>query len=235
MNVNQIIVGLFARAPVQGQVKTRLAPFVGEDGALLLHKCLIKHVFETSLQAFPETTEIWVSSKENKEYFLSLCTERNILFQEGADLGERMAHAIRSILSRAGYAILIGADCLSVSGDYLREAGSLLSGGERLVLGPAEDGGYVLIGISGMPAEDLEFMLQCLFIDMPWGTPDVMAETRSRLQQSGLSWKELSTRWDVDRPEDLLRVREALPDEAALQALLRPDLLSAIASQSDSR
>ena len=75
-----------------------------------------------------------------------------------------------------------------------------------IVIGPAEDGGYVLLGLRGVP--------DCLFAEMPWGTADVLETTRARLRADGLGWIELEPRWDVDRPEDLPRW-EALRRSAA--------------------
>jgi hypothetical protein len=80
----------------------------------------------------------------------------------------------------------------------------VLAGGDDAVLAPAEDGGYVLIGLKRAPA--------ALFERMRWGESTVMAGTRERLAALGLRWRELETLWDVDRPEDLARLRGALPD-----------------------
>jgi hypothetical protein len=119
--------------------------------------------------------------------------------QPEGDLGDRMGCALRVTLQRSRFAILIGTDCPSRTGDDLRKALLFLREGSQAVIGPSEDGGYVLIGLSEYsPA---------LFSGIPWGTQAVMEETRNRLSTLGWQWKELSERWDVDRPEDVERLR----------------------------
>jgi glycosyltransferase A (GT-A) superfamily protein (DUF2064 family) len=95
--------------------------------------------------------------------------------------------------------LVIGTDCPALTPDHLRAAAVILRGGTDAVVIPAEDGGYVLIG-----ARQAEISL---FRDMTWSTPQVMEETRRRLRQAGLAWQEPATLWDVDRPEDIDRLR----------------------------
>jgi len=206
MNYKHSIILVFARSPVVGQVKTRLEPMLGQQGALTLHKALIEQVITTVRDCNLSAMELWVSSNKHHEYFLSLCNSMNINIHEqcGSDLGARMAHAASDALQRAHYVVLLGADCPSVDAGYLNQALQLLERGEDIVIGPAEDGGYVLLGLRQVPAE--------IFTEIPWGTAEVMQLTRQRLQQTGKKWIELSERWDVDRPEDLLRLRESMPE-----------------------
>jgi hypothetical protein len=119
--------------------------------------------------------------------------------QTEGDLGRRMSHAFRETLKRAPMALLIGSDCPSLTPDDLKEAKKILEQCVPAVITPAEDGGYVLIGLCQYdPA---------LFEEIPWGTESVLKETRKRLLQLGWSWQELPTRWDVDRPEDVVRLK----------------------------
>lgn len=100
-------------------------------------------------------------------------------------------------LSRNPGAILIGTDCPALTAADLRRAARLLRGGAEVVIAPAEDGGYALIGARRVPAE--------LFRDIEWGTSSVYEETVKRLK--AYRWRALRTVWDVDRPEDLARLR----------------------------
>jgi len=113
-----------------------------------------------------------------------------------------MQYAFESALARAGRAILVGSDVPALSARYLRDADRALRRGDDAVIGPAEDGGYALIGLSRCDPE--------LFRDIPWGGPEVMAETRRRI--AALAWRssELRVLWDVDRPEDLERLTEEM-------------------------
>jgi rSAM/selenodomain-associated transferase 1 len=117
------------------------------------------------------------------------------------DLGKRMGDALRKTLEKASYGILIGTDCASFTEKDIKEAARAMKRGAKAVIGPAEDGGYFLIGMRRYAPE--------LFEGIPWGTGSVMEETRKRLQQLGWRWHELRMFWDVDRPEDVERlVRE---------------------------
>ncbi len=194
---------IFAREPVSGEVKTRMQPHLSAAEALALHKALLTHVIGTVRNSNLCNLELWVSSNPRNEYFLSLCNVNEIYEQAGDDLGARMAHAARSALHRASYVILLGSDCPSVDATYLQEALKLLQQGENIVFGPAEDGGYVMLGLRTVP--------DVLFEDMPWGSPEVMALTRQRLQAVGERWRELAYKWDVDTPEDLPKLHGILP------------------------
>jgi glycosyltransferase A (GT-A) superfamily protein (DUF2064 family) len=94
--------------------------------------------------------------------------------------------------------LLIGTDCPALQPEDLRAAASALLDGEDAVVIPAEDGGYVLIG--------LRRPIPALFEGMAWGTDTVMSSTRRRLREIGMRWRELPTLWDVDRPADLARL-----------------------------
>ena len=114
--------------------------------------------------------------------------------QNGSNLGERMFHAISEGLLRYRKLVLVGSDCPAIDERYLADALVALDT-ESLVLGPANDGGYVLIGATHIEAS--------VFQGMSWGSGTVLDETRARLVASGRSWSELNTLSDIDRPEDL--------------------------------
>lgn len=192
---------LFAREPVAGAVKTRMEPVLGADGALSLHVALIRHMAGLLDEAGLCPWRYCVAGDPAHPVFRERAsTDWPAWPQEGADLGERMRDAANRALQEAGAVLLVGADCASVDRDCLAEALSALAGGHDVVLGPAEDGGYVLLGL-----RDTQWPL---FDDISWGTAHVMRQTRERLRASGARWYELSPRWDVDRPEDLQRLQE---------------------------
>lgn len=121
----------------------------------------------------------------------------------------RMQGALTDALRRAPAAVLIGSDCPGYSAAYLCSAFTALATHDA-VLGPAHDGGYVLIGLRRIDPS--------LFAAIPWGTGDVLAHTRTRLAALGWHWHELATQHDIDRPEDLLHY----PDLAAITDALAP-------------
>lgn len=192
---------LFAREPVAGAVKTRMEPVLGADGALALHRALIRHMAGVLDEAALCPWRYCVAGDPGHPVFRARDSmDWPAWSQEGVDLGERMRNAADRALREAGAVVLVGADCVSVDRSCLEEALTALAGGHDVVLGPAEDGGYVLLGLRGTQWP--------LFADMPWGSARVLPETRDRLRASGARWVELAPRWDVDRPEDLPRLRE---------------------------
>ena len=189
------IVIVFARAPLAGRVKTRLAPRLGAAGAARLHERLIRHAVRTARTARCGPVELHVTCRHR--FFDGLKIEVHL--QRGRDLGERMHHALRSALRRHRSAILIGADCPALTAADLRRAARWLKGGADVVLAPAEDGGYALIGARRIsPA---------VFADVAWGGSAVLAQTMANIARAGLKLRLLRTVWDVDRPEDLERLR----------------------------
>jgi rSAM/selenodomain-associated transferase 1 len=180
---------VFAKAPVPGKAKTRLVPALGEWGAARLHERLTRHAVRTALVAGCGRVEIHGTRRHS--FFDSLGLSFRV--QRGRDLGERMHHA----LGRNPGAILIGTDCPALTAADLRRAARLLCGGYEAVLAPAEDGGYALIALRRVAPE--------IFRNIAWGTSSVYEETVKRL--AGYRWRALRTVWDVDRPEDLPRLR----------------------------
>jgi len=194
---------VFAKAPTPGQVKTRLIPSLGESGAAQLQRQLIARTLHTAEEARLGTLELWCAPGPDDPFFAA-CAQRygiGLRTQCEGNLGARMAFALESALATGSPGLLIGCDCPVLTPAYLREAAAALADGNDAVLGPAEDGGYVLIGLARHPPAQL-------FADVPWGTATVMQETRVRLTQSNFRWSELALVWDVDRPEDLQRLRQ---------------------------
>jgi hypothetical protein len=188
------LVIVFARAPRAGQAKTRLVPRLGAAGAARLQARLIAAALRTAREARCGPVELHLTARH------SLFSGRALLrLQRGADLGARMHHALARGLRRHGAAILIGADCPALRPEDLRRALRLLAGGCDVVLAPAEDGGYALIGARRVSP--------LLFQGVPWGGAGVCAETLRRLGRLGYRSRQLRTVWDVDRPEDLERLR----------------------------
>jgi rSAM/selenodomain-associated transferase 1 len=191
---------VFAKAPVPGQVKTRLIPVLGETEAARLHERLVRQTLDVATWAQLAPISLWCSPTPDHPFFQDCCQTYGVRLhlQEGNDLGGRMAHAFEETLKESTTAVLIGTDCPGLSAKDLKMAFEALQHGFDAVLGPAEDGGYVLIGLRRPVPE--------LFVNMPWGSERVLSETRVRLQALGLRFSELAEHWDVDRPEDLMRL-----------------------------
>jgi len=195
---------VFAKAPEAGRVKTRLVPVLGEEGAARLHRQLVEHALGIAQACGLGEVELWCAP-DAADPFFNECAMRHgarLCEQGPGDLGARMKRALDGAFAQGARGVLIGSDCPAMSPDYLRQAAAALADGNDAVFGPAEDGGYVLAGMARAPAA-------LLFDAMAWGTASVMQRTRERLTRLAWRWHELPVLWDVDRPEDVLRMRSA--------------------------
>lgn len=190
---------VFTRAPVAGTVKTRLAAHIGTQAAVQLYTQLLQDTLATAVDAGLTPVELHVTPDTRHPVIRSLQDRLPITAhaQHGGDLGQRMYGALQNALAASEFALLIGSDCPVMTADYLHQACRELRTGKDLVLGPAEDGGYVLIGTRSCRQE--------LFQDIPWGSDGVLPATRQRAQSLRLRYAELGTLWDIDTPADLER------------------------------
>ena len=177
---------IFARLPMPGKVKTRLIPAVGEEGAARIYARLLAHTVEVA-RASGLDYELRVTGGEVDAFHDLFGVETQVVDQGGGDLGEKMARV-------EAPALLIGSDCPGLSVPLLQAAAGALAD-RRVVLGPANDGGYYLIGFT----EPVPF----LFEDMEWSTPKVLPETLTRLAAHGYGPAILPELADIDTGEDL--------------------------------
>jgi rSAM/selenodomain-associated transferase 1 len=194
---------VFARAPVAGRVKTRLAARVGAWRAAQLHMRLTRRALRTARAAGLGSVELHVTSNHAAFGF-----HPKIFLQKGNNLGERMYRALR----RHRRAILIGSDCPALTARDLRRAARSLCAGYRVVLLPTHDGGYALIAAQHAP--------RALFAGIAWGGPQVFQETVKRL--AGVRWRRLRMLWDVDRPEDIDQIAPLLLRRSAMRPAMTP-------------
>ena len=195
---------LFAKAPVAGKVKTRLIPAIGADAAALLHQQLVERALQCLVDSDVGQVELCCASDSTHPFFLD-CQQHfgvSLTLQREGDLGERMRAAFDHALLTSPSALIVGADCPVITIADVRAAASALAIHDATLI-PADDGGYVLIGIRQTHAN--------MFDQIDWGTASVLAAQRERFRSIGWRWSEGATRWDVDRPEDLARLAELKP------------------------
>lgn len=186
----------FSRAPVPGRVKTRLIPHLSPQQACDLHCELTQWTASQLVASQLGVVELWVEGNLDFPLF-DRCRQLGVARlsrQRGKDLGERMYRVLRDKLALYDYVVLVGSDCPGLDANYLRAAIIALRD-TPVVLGPALDGGYVLIGVKRIR--------QTLFQNIPWGTAQVLARTREVLDREGMAFIELPALADIDRPEDL--------------------------------
>ena len=200
-------IAVFAKAPMAGQAKTRLIPALGPQGAARLQRRLTRRAVETALRAQLGAVTLWCAPDAQHRFFRALrqSTGVGLHVQPACDLGGRMLEAFRCHCPD-GPLLLIGTDCPALRSDDLLRAAQVLREGDDAVFLPAEDGGYVLIG--------LRQPLPALFDGIAWGTGSVMEATRTRMRAIGATWREPKMLWDVDRPVDLPRLDALWRDEA---------------------
>lgn len=197
----------FLKYPEPGNVKTRLAEDLGETHAAHLYESLAERVL----------TEVFPS---NQQYKLVLCVDPkhplskyrawtglgfNYWPQEGEDLGERMRRAAaRAFAEGAEKVAIIGTDCIGMDEEFIGEVFDTL--GERdVVIGPSSDGGYYLIAFKEAHP--------WLFEKVAWSTQDVLDTTTQRLEDRKLNFRLLEEKIDIDTIDDLVTLRETLPEE----------------------
>jgi rSAM/selenodomain-associated transferase 1 len=193
-----VAIAILAKAPVPGFAKTRLIPVLGAERAALLAARLIERAAETASRSAVGPVTLWAAPDESDSLFQAVRARDGLTLtrQSEGDLGTRMLGAI---VAAKGPALVIGTDCPALTSDHLRRAADILCRGTDAVILPAEDGGYVLIGVRApQPA---------IFEHMCWGTARVLGETRRRLKGLGLTWQEPVMLWDLDRPADIERLR----------------------------
>lgn len=188
---------VFARDPRPGRVKTRLIPALGEYGATQLYRRMLQDTLEVAASTPCERRELWMDRPNPDSPLIQLAQAHSLQLrpQVGVDLGERMQHALDNALRDSDAVVLIGSDCPEYHTSYLEAAFAALAH-HPVVIGPAADGGYVLIG--------LRQTQPMLFSDMSWGSDQVLIETRRRLLDLGLEWSELEGLHDLDEPDDLV-------------------------------
>lgn len=193
---------IFCKAPEPGRVKTRLMPELTAEQAAELHQELGIRTLELAARSSLCPIQLWCAPSTGHPFFTEAAAAYPLRLkqQRGRDLGERMHRAFRSELARYANALLIGCDCPSLTAADLAEALEAINRDCDAVLSPAEDGGYVLIGLIRPCPE--------LFDAMPWGTAQVLEQTRTRIRRNHLRCRELKEQWDVDTAEDLLRFRK---------------------------
>ena len=213
---------LFARAPIPGSTKTRLARGIGDDAAAMLHSAFIEDVAAT-LASVPGVSVV-LSVTEAHAFFDSLAARvgASVELQGPGDLGARMAEALARGIARAGVALVVGSDAPTLPRSLVETAVLALATAEHVFV-PATDGGYVLVGGRSVPR----------FSPVRWSTEHALADTLAANDDRDVS---VLTPWfDVDEADDLARLADELrrsPDiaprtRAALATVVVPSFGSA--------
>lgn len=196
--MNRELLIVFTRYPEPGKTKTRLIPLLGAEGAAILHRQMAEHTLAQVRELRRENPlSVEVHFTGGNQQFMQNWLGSNFILrsQQEGDLGCRMASAFQTAFSNGQSRVaIIGTDCPALSANILAQAFAVLSQHD-LVLGPAQDGGYYLIGLRQFIPE--------LFAGINWGTSEVLQKTADIAQKLDLKVTYLPLLADVDRPSDL--------------------------------
>ena len=193
------VILLFAKAPVAGSVNTRLIPDIGVQAATKLQHDLIHQRLLMLTKADLSAVHLMCSPDTQDECFLQ-CKQQypiTLIQQSAGDIGIRMFNAVKAGLQHYKYCIVIGTDAPALNEDIIKQAIDALKAGTEVVFVPAEDGGYVLVGLQ----QSYDFLFQ----GINWGSAQVMRQSVNKLKKNNVSYKELASCWDIDRLEDYQR------------------------------
>jgi rSAM/selenodomain-associated transferase 1 len=192
------IVAVFAKPPRPGEVKTRLGAVLGHDAAARLAQAFFEDTWR-DLQGVAEVRRVIASTTDEPEAFGVTSVE--LWLQGEGDLGARIERIAARALEQAPWFIALGADSPGLPHARLEAARAALVRHDA-VLGPAQDGGYYLLG--------LKKIVPGLFTNLPWSTPTTLEATRARLLERGFSVAKIGQWFDVDEASDLERLRSEL-------------------------
>lgn len=186
---------IFIRNPVIGKVKTRLAAEIGNTKALELYLRLLQHTFDVTVD-IPVEKYVYYSDfiPEDDMWKSSSYSQR---IQTGKDLGDRMSNAINEAFFLHDQVVVIGSDCADLDTNTITTAFESLNSVD-VVIGPAKDGGYYLIGF--------KTFYPTLFEGISWSTQHVFQQTRAQLLELKLNFKVLKTKTDIDTLADAARL-----------------------------
>jgi rSAM/selenodomain-associated transferase 1 len=193
--VKEITIVIFAKAPRAGEVKTRLIPALGPEGAAMLAQRLLSHAIEQAIAADVGRVELCLTPDD--EHVWAEFAVPSIVAQspQGAgDLGERLARASKRVIDAGSAVLLIGTDCPALDARMLRLLASSLENADA-AMAPAVDGGYVALALKRYHPR--------LFERIDWSTSTVAAETLRRLEELGWPTRQLPAMHDIDEPQDL--------------------------------
>ncbi len=199
MRYDDCVILLYAKAPVEGKVNTRLIADIGVQAATKLQHDLIHHRLAMLSKANLCDVRLMCAPDRKHEKFLS-CKEKypiSLFDQIGEGLGARMFNGVAAALQQYKYCIVIGTDAPALDAQKIKQVIEVLHNGTDVVFVPAEDGGYVLVA--------MRQGYKCLFENISWGSAEVMQQSRNKLKENAVSFEEFAPCWDVDRLQDYQR------------------------------
>jgi rSAM/selenodomain-associated transferase 2/rSAM/selenodomain-associated transferase 1 len=199
--ISPAALAVMAKAPQAGFAKTRLIPLLGAAGAARAQRRFTLDTLHTALSFAPKSTTLWCAPHIQHRFFRALHQTTGVAcqVQSEGDLGHKMQAVVAQHFSKlhATPLLIMGTDCPLLSPGHLQQAAAALAAHDAVLI-PAEDGGYVLIGLRRSVPE--------VFENITWSSAQVLQQTRAQLRLAGARWHELPPLWDVDEPADWQRL-----------------------------
>lgn len=187
---------IFIRNPVLGRVKTRLAADAGKEQALEIYTALLRHTRETAIETACSRYLFYTDFIDDQDEWPEHLFQKKL--QQGSNLGEKMLHAFEAVLANHTAAVIIGSDCYALRAAHIELAFEQLTEYD-IVIGPAEDGGYYLLGLKKPHPH--------IFNGIDWSTEKVLQQTLNRIEQNSLRYFCLEMLPDVDTLNDWERIK----------------------------
>ncbi len=188
---------IFIKHPEPGKVKTRLARDIGETKATRIYSYMAETIIDKTSDPINYITIIFYDPPGKVEEIKNWINKREVQYlpQTGSNLGDKISNAFEKVFTMGtNKAVIIGSDCIDVSKDIINEALSSLESTD-VILGPAEDGGYYLLGLSKFVPE--------IFQDIEWSTENVLRQTIEKISENNLKFNLLKSLKDIDTVDDL--------------------------------
>ena len=190
---------IFAKKPVPGKVKTRLAVDIGNEAACQIYKQLLFYTFDIAEKT---NTYVFACLTEKDEVTLDTIPYTDFYQQVNGNLGEKLNDAFKTVFQK-GFKklIVLGTDCADLTSEIIDEAYNKLENND-VVIGPAEDGGYYLLGMT--------HYIPSIFENKSWSTEHLLTETIQTLKEENKSYHLLETLSDIDNIKDLKNTKNKL-------------------------
>jgi rSAM/selenodomain-associated transferase 1 len=189
---------IFAKNLIYGEVKTRLAATVGNDVSFAVYKKLLQHTKEATENIMCDKIVFYSNHIEEQDIWHSNLFKKHL--QSGRDLGEKMQNAFAYAFdNKCEEAIIIGTDCFDLTSSIINDAFSHLKKHD-IVIGPAYDGGYYLLGMKTLHSN--------LFENIEWSTDTVFVTTVAKCKSLNLSYNSLPYLHDIDEEKDLIHLKK---------------------------
>ena len=196
LSSNKICIQIFTKAPIEGYCKTRLAPHLGESETVSLQMEMIQKTILTSIKINTADVQLWCKPSTQHSFFQKMAEENSVSLheQKGETLGDIMNDAALGAENSYANIVQIGTDCPYIDADYILAAIDQLDADNRIVIGPANDGGYVLLAQNQCFAE--------IYNNIDWGMPSVLGQLEMNLKHLKIKHFKLASLSDIDTFSD---------------------------------